>query len=537
MAATLHAFIRPRRGWGNEERAQFLRIQRLLENAGLAVEVEMGVTEEGDPWCVFCSRVTGDVIIHAARIDGRYMFDSSALARPIEGRSFMNCAERFFEDATLPMPLSERRNNGFMVHPSAMLASVFLTIILYAHATSEHALFEAEPVNADEGTESAAWRPLLKLKMIAQQVADYLASNEAQTPTAQAQQAQGWVNAVPAGMAVAVIAIAHDLEIGALLMEERDALAATAAGTEIHAIPPHMLDAAVVSEEARAEDGAQEGDAIATAPVEEGEAEKLSETETGTEIGAEPQLAEIELPALDAMIEQSLGFSISDVSFGADPEMVEAALTSFDTQTQFTPSEPTVSVEGPAAAMRLAGSFFYTDFTTSDALTIVDALVSGDFGTAASDVFGAPVSGLGDVGVGSGGVSAPVSGGSAGGSGAPVQAPGSVVVVVQPPAPAQPGPSNFGGVLPEHVLADLPEPMTQDSIIFSRVEMAAKIKQFVDAAGSVRVLQNEGDIVIVDSDLYADIGDAALHYESLAFSDDSTLSFIGLAEDFDTLLV
>ena len=212
MSASLHRLVRQRQGWTNAERAHFARIERLLADTGLAVDVEHGQTDEGDPWCVFCARASGDVVIHAACIDGRFMIDSPMLPRPIEGRSFERCAERFFEDCRLPMALSERRN-AVMLHPSALLASLFITILLYAEAQSGQGLFGADAVDAD-GDPAAAERataPALRLKTLAQQAADYAAGSETGQQHGQHAAGNAAMAAVPAGMALAAIAIAEDL--------------------------------------------------------------------------------------------------------------------------------------------------------------------------------------------------------------------------------------------------------------------------------------------------------------------------------------
>lgn len=209
MPASLHALFRSRRGWSNAERAQFARIERLLAETGLAVDVEHGETDEGEPWCVFCARQTGDVIIHAACIDGRFLIDSPMLPRQIEGRSFERCAEQFFEDCRLPAALSDRRNR-VMLHPSAMLASLFLTILLYAQASSETDLFGPGAEGAAAGEQGSLARALtLRLKALAGQFADYATGPE----TGQGQAGQGGASlaSIPAGMALAVIAIAEDL--------------------------------------------------------------------------------------------------------------------------------------------------------------------------------------------------------------------------------------------------------------------------------------------------------------------------------------
>src|SRR5690554_6887190 len=47
--------VRPRRGtdWANEDLAQFYRVEASLIQAGISVETDRGVTDEGEPWFVF----------------------------------------------------------------------------------------------------------------------------------------------------------------------------------------------------------------------------------------------------------------------------------------------------------------------------------------------------------------------------------------------------------------------------------------------------------------------------------------------------
>ncbi|MEL6574262.1 MAG: hypothetical protein AAFQ81_00090 [Pseudomonadota bacterium] len=131
MSATLLTFARRQAGWDNEERALIARLERLLMGAGLAVEVELGETDEGDPWAAFCNAHTGDVVVHIARLDGYYLVEAGVLGRAIEGRSLAHCSERFFAEAVLVAP-EQRQGAGLYLHPSAMLAGMLLSIMLYA---------------------------------------------------------------------------------------------------------------------------------------------------------------------------------------------------------------------------------------------------------------------------------------------------------------------------------------------------------------------------------------------------------------------
>lgn len=229
--ATLLSFVRPQpQGWSNEEKAQFARIQKLLSDAGVIADVEHGLTDEGEPWCVLCSGTTGDVIIHVARIDGHYLFDSSVLPCTIKGRSLDDCAKRFIDDATVLAPRAQH-GSKIMLHPSAMLAGVMLTIFLYLEAIGENSAqakalldldgaLEAGETGADAAAKTDTTpeavaeadddqSPLMVLKQMLQQIAE--AKLESDRTGAQGNSAaQNWMSYLPTAAVAAAIAFAQD---------------------------------------------------------------------------------------------------------------------------------------------------------------------------------------------------------------------------------------------------------------------------------------------------------------------------------------
>ena len=132
----------PRKDWSNQELAYLFRVRELLSGAGVPVETLLGVTDEGDPWFLFC-HLNGDVFIHMARIDGWYVLDSPNVARPLRGLDFNGLIADFTDDA-LPARSTEAaeertqrvvqltRGGKVRLHPSAMLAALIWTLFLAA---------------------------------------------------------------------------------------------------------------------------------------------------------------------------------------------------------------------------------------------------------------------------------------------------------------------------------------------------------------------------------------------------------------------
>ena len=147
-------FPDPKKDWSNQELANLFRVRQLLNAANVPVETDRGVTDEGDPWFVFC-QPSGEVFIHLCRIDGLYVLDSPNVLRPLRGADFNELIADFTNQA-LPARTSgddpERRvirlerGGKVRLHPSAMLAALIWTLFL---ASEELVLLAPEKTGVD----------------------------------------------------------------------------------------------------------------------------------------------------------------------------------------------------------------------------------------------------------------------------------------------------------------------------------------------------------------------------------------------------
>jgi hypothetical protein len=64
--------VRPQ-GWSNHELALFYRAAELLSSESICVETDYGLTDEGEPWLVFCDAESGDIVGHFAKIHKEYV--------------------------------------------------------------------------------------------------------------------------------------------------------------------------------------------------------------------------------------------------------------------------------------------------------------------------------------------------------------------------------------------------------------------------------------------------------------------------------
>jgi hypothetical protein len=129
--------------WSQSEIAELYRIEHALLQASFVLETDRGVTDEGDPWFVFC-RGDGEVLVHITRVEGQYHLFSAALARPLSGRLISELSKSFVERVPVLSPV-RRGDTKVFVHPASMLAILIGTIFV---AFDDVGL----PVSPDSGT-------------------------------------------------------------------------------------------------------------------------------------------------------------------------------------------------------------------------------------------------------------------------------------------------------------------------------------------------------------------------------------------------
>lgn len=123
--------------WTNQELADLYRVEALLIQAGIRLETDRGLTDEDDPWFVFCNP-DGEVFVHLARFDGRYLLDSPGLGAPLCGDDFSALVDMFVrhQAATAPSGNVVRFKPGtgkdgvVRLHPAMMMAALIWSLYL-----------------------------------------------------------------------------------------------------------------------------------------------------------------------------------------------------------------------------------------------------------------------------------------------------------------------------------------------------------------------------------------------------------------------
>ncbi len=80
MSAEVISFVNAagRAGWSPRETAEIWRLAVLAEHRGLPVEIETGVSDEGDPWVALCDPTDGQLFAHLAREGASYILTDAS---------------------------------------------------------------------------------------------------------------------------------------------------------------------------------------------------------------------------------------------------------------------------------------------------------------------------------------------------------------------------------------------------------------------------------------------------------------------------
>lgn len=113
--------------WSNDDLAEFSRAHLWLRRVGVDVEIDQGISDEGDRWLAFYLASSGDVIVHFAKIAGTYCIDAPALGCSIRGRHF----RKLVTDLLQAHPSSTHRSTlgAISVHPGSILLGLLLACI------------------------------------------------------------------------------------------------------------------------------------------------------------------------------------------------------------------------------------------------------------------------------------------------------------------------------------------------------------------------------------------------------------------------
>ena len=136
---SLFPFSRPRTfDWSQQELSEFYRVEHALVQSGMQIETDRGVSDEGDPWFVFCRKEDGEVIVHFARFDGRYIVSSPSFSGIAAGNDFAQLVKDLISRHPLVHSGKRSSNSNVFLHPTALLIALVATAFFKSGEASAH---------------------------------------------------------------------------------------------------------------------------------------------------------------------------------------------------------------------------------------------------------------------------------------------------------------------------------------------------------------------------------------------------------------
>jgi hypothetical protein len=93
-------------GWSREELGLLLGAAKFLQSEGAGLVTDHGVTDEGEPWFVFCDPENNDVLVHFARISGEYLACVPFHNHALTGKVLHGLLDSFLQSRCWPRPMS-----------------------------------------------------------------------------------------------------------------------------------------------------------------------------------------------------------------------------------------------------------------------------------------------------------------------------------------------------------------------------------------------------------------------------------------------
>jgi hypothetical protein len=86
-----------RQGWSKHELAHLHSAAKFVRPGRRSIRTDCGVTDEGDPWFVFCADETDEIIAHFARIGSKYIACVPFRSGALTGRILPDLIEQFLQ--------------------------------------------------------------------------------------------------------------------------------------------------------------------------------------------------------------------------------------------------------------------------------------------------------------------------------------------------------------------------------------------------------------------------------------------------------
>ncbi|MFV3127767.1 calcium-binding protein [Niveispirillum sp. KHB5.9] len=111
--------------WTNQEKAELFRLAEELSGQGTGIETATGISDSGDPWFIVYDAGSGDVLVHVARIAGKFVVHDMSGDLLLEGDDLRRLVNRA-AGAEAAELASGGHNNVVVLAALALVVDFFL---------------------------------------------------------------------------------------------------------------------------------------------------------------------------------------------------------------------------------------------------------------------------------------------------------------------------------------------------------------------------------------------------------------------------
>ena len=117
-------------GWSQSDMAEFYRAHKLLNDHGILIGLDQGITDENEPWLVFYDHETHDVFLHIARIDGTCILICEHLSIKITEKTIGPLIRQFEYTVRNLLDSRSKQSSNVITHPAARIITTVAAVFL-----------------------------------------------------------------------------------------------------------------------------------------------------------------------------------------------------------------------------------------------------------------------------------------------------------------------------------------------------------------------------------------------------------------------
>lgn len=142
--------------WTTAELGELFRVAHVLRQSGMTIETDMGLSDEGDPWFVFYSVQSEDVIAHFARINGEIVVHGLSSGGVVSGVNLHDVVRRLQPVQAMEQQQKSQADRSVVLHPFMLLVAFVAASFLATEESQAAAPAEKAGPKADAALDITA---------------------------------------------------------------------------------------------------------------------------------------------------------------------------------------------------------------------------------------------------------------------------------------------------------------------------------------------------------------------------------------------